>query len=512
MNKQTIGNILQNVSREKSEQNMIYDFIHDKAITYGEFQNLTNKVSKGLISKGIKKGEHVGILVDNSINWVTAFYAICNIGAVAVLLNIELSSEEFLYAINFAEVKYLFITEMLYERISKAGQKTLPQICLLNSDVREQKYLQQLIEEGTMTSDKLLEERMKNLEENDVAALQFTSGTTGLPKAVEITHRNICFNAQSIKSDLNYTEKDIILLGAPLYHILGYIATMMTAVMAGASICLIKKFRTIIALQAIQELKCTSFHGVPIMYQYMVNKYKQFDISSLKKGFVAGAICSDSLINRIFKEFKLQQLLDTYGQTESIIIASKNLHLEDYQKQTGFCVKPWVTYRLVDSEGNEIEIANQEGYLMIKTISLMEGYYKNEQATQNSMSDDWFLTGDIVQINEDGTLQICGRNSDYINRGGENISAYEIERKILEYPNVKDAVAIGVPDELYGQEVAVFVQYAKDAVYKEEELYQYMQERFAKIEIPKYLKKVDEIPYNAGGKVQKYKLLESLKK
>lgn len=508
MRRQTLGIILSEVSEANPDHAIIYDFLRDKVITYGEFMDKVRGISRGLLERGIKKGDSIGILSYNNEEWMEMFFAICSIGAVAVLLNAEQSKEELLYVIKFADVKLLFVTDILYEKIADDEIEKLQGIYQMPSNDWELDALQELIALGEKVPNQILEETMEEVDEHDVAVIQFTSGTTGMPKAVQITHKSICFNAMITSNDMQYSKKDIILLGAPLYHVLGYIASAMAAVVAGAGICLIKKFKTMIALKAIQELKCTSFHGVPVMYQYLVSECEKFDLSSLKKGIVAGAVCSETLVDQIFKKLELCQLLNYYGQTESMIIGSKNLFIESYKNFTGFRIKPWVLFEIIDFKGNKITNKNQVGNLIIKTPSLMKGYYKNEELTQAAIQDNWYKTGDLAQYNEDGTIQIKGRGDDIINRGGENVSAFEIKKKLMEFSGVKDVAVFGVPDEVYGEVVAACIQFVEENVSSEREIMQYMEERFPRTEVPKYLKIVEELPYNAVGKLQKDKLLE----
>lgn len=508
MKRQTLGTVLSEASEANPDHAIIYDFINDKVITYGEFTNKVRGISRGLMEKGIKKGDSIGILSYNNKEWMEMFFAICSIGAVAVLLNAEQSKEELLYAIKFADVKLLFVTDILYEKIADGEIEKLQGIYQMPSNDWEQDVLQELITLGEKVPNQVLEETMEEVDEQDVAVIQFTSGTTGMPKAVQITHKSICFNAMVASQDLQYSKKDIILLGAPLYHVLGYVGSALAAVVAGAGICLIKKFKTMIALKAIQELKCTSFHGVPVMYQYLVSECEKFDLSSLKKGLIAGAISSELLVDQIFKKLKIHQLVNHYGQTESLIIGVKNLYAENYEDITGFRMKPWVLFEITDFNGNKVTKENQVGNLIIKTPSLMKGYYKNEKLTQMVIQDNWYKTGDLAQYNEDGTIQIKGRGDDIINRGGENVSAFEIKKKLMEFPGVKDVAVFGVHDEVYGEVVAVCIQLVEEDTSSEREMMQYMEERFPRAEVPKYLKIVEELPYNAVGKLQKDKLLE----
>lgn len=511
MRKYTLGVILNEVSKVNSEHNMIYDFFRNNVITYGEFANKVGNVSKGLLKTGIKKGDCIGLLSYNNEEWMVMFFAICSIGATAVLLNVEQSREELLYAIEFADVKSLFVTDTLYEKIADNEMEKVHEIYQMPSNDWEQGDVRELMGLGESMSDSILEQTIENVQEHDIAVIQYTSGTTGMPKAAQITHRSLCFNAVVTSQDLQYSKKDIILLGAPLYHILGHNGSALTAVVSGAAICLIRKFKTLIALKAIQELKCTSFHGVPLMYQYLINEFEKFDLSSLKKGITAGAICPEILVNQIFEKLHLSQLVNYYGQTESVIIGVKKSSAIDYGK-VGFCMKPWILFKIVDFNGEEITKENRVGNLMIKTPSLMKGYYKKEELTKRVLKDKWYKTGDLAQYNEDGTIQIKGRGDEIINRGGENVSAFEIKKKLMQFPGVKDAAVFGVFDKVYGEVVAVCVQLEEKDEKSRNNLMQYIEEKFPKAEIPKYLKVVEALPYNLVGKLQKEKLLEFIKK
>lgn len=510
MKEDIIGTLFLESSMKFAHKEMIHDVTLDRTCTYAEFKELVDSISKGLIAEGLKKGDYVGILAPNSTYWLAIFYAVCNIGGVAVLLNAALAIEEIAYAINYSEVQMLFTTEELLEKIEGASIDFVYQAFLMDNEEAGKANINFLIKKGENISDKKIQCMMEDVRGDDPATIQFTSGTTGNAKAVLTSNASIYLNVKDTARELGYTENDKVLLGTPLYHILGYIGTALTVFSIGATLSLMLRFKTTVALETIEKDRCTCFHGVPTMYQFLIENCEDYDISCLDKGLIAGASVSREILKWSFLVLQMKSIVNIYGQTETLSIATIHYHGKHDADKVGFVLREGIVAKLVDSENRLIEETGVMGELIVETDNAMLGYYKNEEETRNTKNGKWIRTGDLAIMNIDGTIQLKGRKGDIIIRGGENILVTEIEKKIREHPLVREVAVFGVKDKVFGEEIAAFVEYYPDAKLNIIELKEFVCNRLGKVERPKYLRLVKYLPLNATGKINKNKLREML--
>lgn len=510
MREGTIGTLFLESSKKFADKEMIYDVTLDRTCTYAEFKKLVDSISRGLVAKGMQKGDHIGILAPNSIDWLAVFYAVCNIGGIAVLLNAALTVEEMVYAINYSDLKMLFTTEELLEQIGNVLDTCEFQVFLVNNTESDKFNIGYLIAQGQKITQEEIQLLMEDVKGEDPATIQFTSGTTGNAKAVLTSNASIYLNALDTAKELEYEEKDNVLLGTPLYHILGYIGTALMAFSIGATLNIMLKFRTTVALETIQNRKCTCFHGVPTMYQFLIENCEEYDISSLEKGLIAGASVSSDILKWSFRILQMKCITNVYGQTETLSIGTIHYHSKYDVDKVGFVLRKGIKAKLVDSQNQLIEETGIMGELVVETENAMMGYYKNEKATKRTKNEKWIRTGDLAVMNIDGTIEIKGRKGDIIIRGGENILVSEIEKKIREHPLVREVAVLGIKDKIFGEEIAAFVEYYPNEKLNIVELKDFMCRRLGKIERPKYLRLVKFLPLNATGKINKNKLREML--
>lgn len=505
MEEKTICTLLVESLHKYEQREMVYDVMQGETFTYDEFNKLVNEISKGLIYEGIEKGNHIGLLEDNSVYWFAILCAICNVGAVAVLLNSALSSDEILYAINYADISMLFTsTEICNHFKLKESNPTYKIIYMDRQEPEENLFT--LLNLAKFVSDNTLSEYIQNVKGEDVATLQFTSGTTGRAKAVLTSHESLYINAKDTARELEYTEQDSVVLGTPMFHILGYIGTALTVYSVGASLCVVGKYSTSKVLRVIQEKKCTSFHGVPTMYQLLMEKCKDYDISTLKKGLIAGASVTGRIISKCFETLGLEHMVNIYGQTETLSIGTIHYRNAEDFENTNFTLRDGIVAKVFDIHNETEEVVGVIGELMVKTDNAMLGYYKNEEATEKTKDGKWIRTGDLSVLNEDGTIRVKGRRGDIIIRGGENILVTELERKFLNHPLIQNVAVFGVSDKLYGEEIAAFIEQNVDEPITKSELEEYVDKYFSKIERPKFLRIVKNLPLNTIGKINKLSL------
>lgn len=504
---------------------MLSDITSEQNYTYREFFNQTEQLAKGLIGYGIKKGEHIGLLSRNSAEWLLVFAATTEIGCVLTMLNTALGEQELISSMKHADVKYLFAEEEMLQLLNedksedfellediteKTGNVTQDIFLLDSYNFGYEHHIDYIYEYGRFTSMLNLKQRKEQVEESDVATIQFTSGTTGNPKAVQLTQKGIVKDETRNAAYFGYSSDDKMVLGTPLFHILGYAACFIPIVLSGARLYIMRKFSTTKTLQTIEQEKCTAFCGVPTLYQFLCEKSSNFQISSLRFGIVAGALCSEDLVKKIFTSLRIRRLENYYGQTETLTVGAASFLKNEKVYNKGFKFMDGINFKILDLHTHKSVKAGKQGELIIQSDSAMPGYYKNDEATKKTIKDGWLYTGDLAVMDENGLVYIKGRMGDTIIRGGENISATEVENQIMRHPMVKTAAVLGVPDQIYGQEVCAFVMLHNGEKMSKEELLEFLKENSGN-KIPKFVHFVREFPYTASGKVQKFKLLEMSK-
>lgn len=525
----TINGYLEKVFKENRKKIAIFDGTNNVSYSYFQLENYIEMMARGLMAYGVEKGDHIGILAPNCPEWVVILLAANKIGATVVCLNTGINNEQLQYAINYSEISMLFTTTTLlgqledaYECISYDGltdlnstvYPKLKKIFTIDVDrIRfNQAKLDLILRKGTTVLPEALEERESLVKPEDISTIQFTSGTKGNPKAVCTKQVSILNNALTNAYNIGYTNEDKVLLGTPLFHILGYIGTALTILTAGGTLVLLEKFQTKRVLEVIEQEQCTSFHGVPTVYQYMLNKYHSYNLSSLKKGMIAGAYCREEVAGEILSKLKMEKLANIYGQTEVISIGEIDYMPENIGKEKGFRILQGVNVKIVDGKTHQELPAGTVGEVAVNSHFVMLGYYKNEAATAKTLIDGWVYTGDLARIDESGQIFLQGRMSDVIIRGGENISSVEIEKCLGRIEKIQEIAIVGVPDALLGEEIAAFITLKEGEVLEADEVYAYAHKYLAKQEYPKHIFIKESLPYTASGKVKKYELVEWFKK
>lgn len=482
------------------------------SITYQQMSDRINLLAKGLIANGVKKETHVSLIAPSCPDWLMYYLALTKIGAIPVCLNDKNTQSELEYlldhsdsyaAIVSSESAKNFDTSVLFQSLEKVIY--MESIESPNSKVLDTPTLEQ---EAASISDETLKEYQAKTKFDDILMFLYTSGTTGRPKAVMSVHNRMLTNIKVFLDNFGYTEEDKVFSALPLYHVMGCLFTAVLTFMAGGSLVLISKFKTKQALQIIQDEQCTSFHGVPTMYQYMLNYAKEYDVTSLKKGMIAGAYCAPETMTEIQKGLGVKYLFPAYGQSEGV--GFTQILMTDRNKKristVGKAVEG-VTLKIIDNEGNALP-TGQVGEVVAYMPYRMAGYYKNPEATAETIKDGWIYTGDLGMLDREGYLTIKGRKKELIIRGGENISPVDIEDVIRTYAMVDDVAVVGVPDKTMGEEICAYIQMKPFANYVEEEVREYIAQNLPKYKFPKYIKFIDQMPLNASGKILKRELKE----
>ncbi|KAA0258040.1 AMP-binding protein [Deferribacter autotrophicus] len=530
--KQTIGEYLKNIANKYPDNEAVVYPFREIRLTYKELDNLTDKLAYALLKLGVKKGDHVAIWAHNVPEWIYLLFATAKIGAVLVTVNTLYRERELEYLLQQSDSKYLFLVEK-YRTLDYA--KTLYNIYPeLAEGKKSEKF--PFLEKVVMIDDKKfpgminfnelynmgesfdkdeLEKVMNTLHYDDVINMQYTSGTTGFPKGVMLTHYNILNNAYAIGMIMKFTDKDRLCIPVPFFHCFGLVLSILVCLTHGATMVPVEYFNPIEVLKTVEKEKCTALHGVPTMFisELQVLEYENFDISSLRTGIMAGSPCPVEVMKKVMDVMNMKEITIVYGQTEASPGITQTRVNDDVEKRVSTVGRelPGVEVKIVDPTTGKECPPNVAGELCARGYNVMKGYYKMEEATKQAIdSEGWLHTGDLALKTEDGYYVITGRIKDMIIRGGENIYPKEIEDFLYTYEPIEDVQIVGVPDKKYGEEVMAFIKIKEKYRGKvtPEDIREFCKGKIADYKIPKYIEFVDEYPMTASGKIQKFKLRE----
>lgn len=530
----TLGTVLENVvANDPDREFMVYPD-RDLRFTYREFDERVNTFAKGLLAIGIGKGDHVGIWAKNVPDWLTFMFATAKIGAVLVTVNTAYKSHEVEYVIKQSDMKALAIidgfrdvsyVDIMYELVpelktQQRGKLRSERFPFLKSVI----FIGQEKHRGMYNSSEILllgkhgdEEEFQKIKQsldcNDVVNMQYTSGTTGFPKGVMLTHRNILNNGLSIGDRQKFTSDDRLCLPVPLFHCFGIVLGVMAVLTHGATHVMLELYDPLMVLAAVQKEKCTALYGVPTMFiaEYTHPMFKMFDLSSLRTGIMAGSTCPIDSMKRVINDMHCKEITIVYGLTESSpgITQTTTDDPIELRVATVGRVFPYVEAAVLDPETHEPLPPNAIGEICCRGYNVMKGYYKMPEETKKAIDENgWLHSGDLGTCDENGYYRITGRIKDMIIRGGENIYPREIEEFLYTIDGVKDAQVVGIPDAKYGEIVGAFVMLNDGAQLTEEDIQDYARTKIARYKVPKHIFFVKEYPLTASGKVQKFKLRE----
>lgn len=538
LNASTIGKLLEEVAKERPESEAVVYPDRNLRYSYKQFDQECRKAAKGLMKLGIKKGEHIAIWASNRPEWVVTQFATGKMGAVLVTVNTSYQAAELEYLLkqsdsttlilmeafrdtSYIDILYKIIPELKTSQPGRLFSENLP--CLKNIIILgENRYpgmflWSDIVSMGEEISDFELDERMDTLEPDDVINMQYTSGTTGFPKGVMLTHINLVNNAVNIAKCMKLTQEDRMCIPVPFFHCFGCVLGTMTCVTAGATMVPIQEFDVESVLHAVHTEKCTALHGVPTMFISELNHpdFKKYDLSSLRTGIMAGSTCPIEVMKAVVEKMGADEITIVYGQTESspgITQTRTNDPIELRVSTVGRAL-PNVEVKICDPLTKKEVPIGVQGELCTRGYHVMKGYYKNPEATAEAIDQEgWLHTGDLAVMDEKGYLNITGRLKDMIIRGGENIYPREIEEFLYTHPKVLDVQVVGVPDEKFGEEVMAWIQVKEGESLTKDEIKSYCAGKIAKFKIPRYVEFCSEFPMTASGKIQKFKLREQSNK
>lgn len=533
---QTIGTYLQEIAERFPDRPAVVVRHQQIRWSYREYLARIDRLAKGLLALGIKQGDRVGIWSPNNIEWCLVQFATARIGAIMVCINPAYRSYELEFAINnvgcralicasaFKGSDYLaMLNELAPElagstpgRLAAARLPTLEMVIRLGEEMTPGMLNFDAVQTlGEGVDPAVLIRVGASLKPEDAINIQFTSGTTGNPKGATLSHRNILNNARLVASGMAFSEQDKLCIPVPLYHCFGMVLGNLVCISVGACAQFPSEaFDPVATLQMVSEERCTALHGVPTMFiaELELPQFASFDLSSLRTGIMAGAICPEPLMRKVQSLMHMTEVTIAYGQTECSPInhmTAIDAPLDKRVTTVGRALAH-TEIKLVDASGETVPIG-EKGEICCRGHGVMQGYWQDPAKTAQTIDDDgWLHSGDIGIMDEEGYVQIVGRIKDLIIRGGENIYPREIEERLYEHPAVQDAAVFGVDSERYGEEVCAWVRLRPDLVASEEEIKHFLSARIAYFKVPRYIRFVEEYPMTVTGKLQKFRMREMM--
>ena len=530
---ETFPDVLDRMVKEFPDQYCFRYTELDYTRTYSEFRDDVDRFARALIAMGVKKGDHVAIWATNVPQWYITFWAATKIGAVLVTVNTAYKIHEAEYLLRqsdthtlvmidgFKDSDYVGIIKELCPELKESEpgnlhSKRLPVLRnIITVDSKQPGCY--TWEEAQVLADSVpqseVEARRRSIDKHDVCNMQYTSGTTGFPKGVMLTHYNVVNNGKAIGDCMDLSTADRMMIQVPMFHCFGMVLAMTASMTHGTTMCPITAFSPRKGLHCINQERITAFHGVPTMFIAMLEHpdFEKTDFSYMRTGIMAGSPCPVKVMQDVVEKMHVPEICITYGQTEASpgCTMSKTTDSLDVRVNTVGGEMFGVSCKIVDPETGEDLPDDMDGEFVAKGYNIMKGYYKMLEATAAAIDKDgWLHTGDLARRTPEGNYKITGRIKDMIIRGGENIYPKEIEDFIYTHPKVKDVQVIGVPDEQYGEEIMACVILKEGETSSEEEIKEFVLSHMAKHKVPRYVGFVKEFPMNAAGKILKYKMRE----
>lgn len=533
----TIGECFDRTAQQYRDQLAIVVKHQNIRWSYAQYQEQINRLAAGLIALGIQPGDRVGIWAPNCIEWCLTQFATAKIGAVMVCINPAYRVYELEYALNkvgckalitaeqFKTSDYIGMIQKLAPEISSTDlgevlcSKRLPHLEMViktgDSVVPGMRNFSDVCDLGSELGAGTLEEVARSLSCDDIINIQFTSGTTGSPKGASLTHANILNNGKVVGDGMRLDSTDKLCIPVPLYHCFGMVMGNLACITHGAAAVFpCESFEPEATLRAVAEEGCTALHGVPTMFiaELDLPSFKQFDLSSLRTGIMAGAPCPIEIMKKVIDTMHMSEVLIAYGQTELSPVNLMTAVDDPLEKRVSTVgrVGPNLELRICDENRQTLPVGSK-GEICTRGYSVMKGYWNDEEKTREMLDEEgWLYSGDLGVMDEEGYVQIVGRLKDMIIRGGENIYPREIEEFLYTHPDIQDVQVFGIPDARYGEQVCAWIQLRKGARQTEDAIKAFCQEQITHFKVPKHIRFVSEFPMTVTGKIQKFKMREAM--
>jgi len=529
----TLGDWLEHWAKETPDKEYIVYSDRDLRFTWKEFNARVDHMSKGLLAIGVQKGSNVGIWAQNVPDWLTFLYACARIGAVAVTVNTNYKQHELAFVMensdmhtlcltdgaagyNYLDMVYGLIPELKTQARGHLHSEKFPELKNVVY-IGQEKYrgmynTAELLLLGNSKSDEELQKIKSTVKCHDVVNMQYTSGTTGFPKGVMLSHHNIANNGYLTGEHMKFTQNDKLCICVPLFHCFGVVLATMNCLTHGCTQVMVEKFDPLVTLASVHKERCTALYGVPTMFIAELNHpmFEMFDMSSLRTGIMAGSLCPAELMKQV-NEKMFMNITSVYGMTESSPGITQTRVDDSFEVRTNTVGRPYefTEVEIRNPETDEVCPDGVEGEICCRGYLLMKGYYKNPKATAQVIDKDgWLHSGDLGIRDKNGNYRITGRIKDMIIRGGENISPKEVEDFLYTMPGVQDVQVVAVKSLRYGEDVGAFIIPKEGYHFTTEDVRDFCKDQIARFKIPRYVFTVKEFPLTGSGKIQKFRLRE----
>ncbi|WP_298993866.1 AMP-binding protein [uncultured Desulfovibrio sp.] len=530
----TLGQVLDHtVARFPDNEALVYPDRNYRQ-TWSEFGALVDDFAKGLMALGVQKGEKVAVWATNVPYWVALQFATAKIGAILITVNTNYREHELRYLLTHSECENIFLIdsvrdhdyldtlyriapELRLQSRDRLACKNLPhlkRVCFLGAEKHRGMYsVPEILSLSVMVDEAEYAARQAQLQPWDVINMQYTSGTTGFPRGVMLTHVGVGLNGYWIGRHQNFGPEDRVCLPVPLFHCFGCVLGVSAAVNHGATMVILESFNALKVLAALDSERCTAVYGVPTMFLAELEHplFKRFDLSHMRTGIMAGSVCPEPLMRRVVDDMNMTEITICYGLTEgSPVMTQSDIHDPlALRCETVGCAMPGIEVRVGDPDTCEELPRGEVGEILCRGYNVMKGYYNMPEDTAKAISPEgWLHSGDLGVMDENGYLRVTGRIKDMIIRGGENIYPREVEEFLMSMPGVLDVQVVAVPSRKYGEEVAAFIIPRPGVEILPEDVRDFCRGKVSWYKIPKYIKTITGFPLTASGKIQKFKLRE----
>ncbi|MDR2774720.1 MAG: AMP-binding protein [Tannerella sp.] len=532
LSKRTLGEWLEHWANVTPDKEYLVYSDRDLRFTWKEFNQRVDDMAKGLLSIGVKRGTHIGIWATNVPDWLTFLFAGAKIGAVLITVNTNYKQNELEFLVKDSDIRTLCITDgvfdgsyvdMVYTMLPELKES---QRGYLHSErfpelrnivyIGQEKYrgmynTAEILLLGRNIDDDELENAKKQAHCSDVVNMQYTSGTTGFPKGVMLTHHNIVNNGYFTGEGMGFAAEDKLCCCVPLFHCFGVVLASMNVLTHGCTQVMVEKFDPLVVLASIHKERCTALYGVPTMFIAEMNHpmFNMFDLTSLRTGIMAGSLCPIEVMRAVTEKMHITYITSVYGLTESSPGMTHSVLEDSFEDRCTTVGReyPLTEVAVIDPETGKECPAGVQGEMCCRGYLVMKGYYKNPEATAEVIDrNGWLHSGDLGIKDENGYYRITGRIKDMIIRGGENIYPREIEEFLYHLEGVKDVQVAAVPSPKYGEEVGAFIIQKDNAGLTEDIVIDFCRGKIARHKIPKYVFFINEFPMTGSGKIQKFKL------
>jgi fatty-acyl-CoA synthase len=531
----TLGQILDMAVAAHPDQDAVVYVDRDYRLSWAQFSEQVDQLAKGLMALGVQKGAKVGVWATNVPHWVALQFATARIGAVLVTINTNCKSAEIEYLLRQSDMENLFVIDGVRDtdyvatlfdlvpelrtqprgELRSARFPALRRVIFLGPTKHRGMYtLPELMDLARTVSPRAYRARQATLDCRDVINMQYTSGTTGFPKGVQLTHRNIQNDGYWIGWNQNLSPRDRVCLPVPLFHCFGCVLGVLACVTHGATMVFLEKYDPLTVMMSVQRERCTALYGVPTMFIGILEhpQFAEFDFSSLRTGIMAGSPCPVKTMRACVDRMNMRELTICYGLTESSPVVTQTRWDEPslgIKCETVGKAMPGVEVAVISPQTGEIVAVGETGELCSRGFTTMAGYYRMPEETAKCVDErGWLHSGDLGTMDEAGYFRVTGRLKDMIIRGGENIYPKEVEEFLHQMPTISDVQVVGVPSAKYGEECAAFIILKPGAALTEDEVRDFCHGRIAWHKIPRFFAFVDGFPLTASGKIQKYRLRE----